>query len=66
MMTPTVCTHQINIRTTNLSRISLTSHVESLGNRKFNKPVGSEEMKVTGYLEVVEAHARIILGLKCV
>lgn len=66
MMTPTVYTHQINISTTNLSTISLTMHVESMGNRKFHKPVGSEEMKVTGHLEVLEAHAKIILGLKCV
>ena len=66
MMTPTVYTHQINISTTDLSRISLTRHVESMGNRKFGKPVGSEEMKVTGHLEVLEAQVRIILGLKCV
>lgn len=59
-------THQINISTTNRSRISLTRHVESMGNRKFHKPVGSEEMKVTCHLEVLEAHARIILGLKCI
>jgi hypothetical protein len=37
---------------------------ESMGNRKIYKPIGSEEMKLTGHLEVLEADARIILGLK--
>lgn len=47
-----VYAHQINISKTNRSGISLTSHVESMGNRKFHKPVGSEEMKVTGPLGI--------------
>jgi len=64
VMTPTVYTHQINIITTNRRIISLTMHVESMGNRKIHKPIGSEEMKVTGHLEFLEADARIILGLK--
>jgi hypothetical protein len=37
-----------------------------MGNRKIHKPVGSEEMKVTGHLEVLEADSRIILELKCI
>jgi hypothetical protein len=64
MKTPTVYSHQININTANRRRISLTWHVENTGNRKIHKPVGSEEMKVTGNLEVLEADARIILGQK--
>lgn len=39
-------------------------HVESMGNRKIHKPVGSEDMKVRSHVEVLEGDGRIILGLK--
>jgi hypothetical protein len=64
MMTPTVYTDHINISTTSRRRINLTWHVEGTGNRKIHKPVGSEEIKVAGNLEVLEADAVIILGQK--